>query len=137
MLNMFLKSGNWPATPGEIIHCDVPYAMDSDDRDYLIDLKYSFQLYGQTLFGHRISTFAPNSFNTRPVAQSVASQYPSGSQVNVYYNPSDPSQTCLESAKGTSPKLFRAIKILWATVSILLLIIVTLFRHPEVRALIF
>jgi hypothetical protein len=93
------QSESWPSTEGEIAHSAVLYQTDTaPDRSiatYKADVAYRYEVKGASYTSSRISVVDFASTSNR--AQQIAQRYPDKSRIQVYYNPSDPSESVLET----------------------------------------
>ena len=91
-------SASWPSTEGEIAHSAVLYQTDTTANHgtatYKADIAYRYKVAGASYSSSRISLVDFASTSNR--AQSIAQRYPDKARVQVYYNPSDPTDAILE-----------------------------------------
>jgi hypothetical protein len=103
-------SESWPLVTGKIITSRIGSStthssrggaskMSSSDTDYSVELRYIYEVEGQTYQGHRLR-FGSNSHDKRSDAQKEQRQFPEGKKVPVYYNPEKPGRSVL--VRGTS-----------------------------------
>ena len=94
----------WPTTTGRIISSEVEGKWETSNGDstymYSPRIEYTYEVSGVQYTGDRfrqveISTTGPGN------AESVVSQFPVGSEVEVYYRPSNPSKSMLGRAAFT------------------------------------
>jgi len=91
---------SWPKAKGTITASEVvqPKALikegskDADQFD--VSVQYEFRAGGQLHFGSAVSS--PRYFYGKPEADRIASRYPAGATVTVYYNPEDYRECYLE-----------------------------------------
>jgi len=100
-------SQRWPATTGKITNAQVEYSSsidtEGDSRDsYSPRVSYEYQALGQTYTGTKISFGFSKSYGSRRQAEDELARYPLGSQVTVYYDPSNPAEAVLERKAGGS-----------------------------------
>ncbi len=98
-------SQGWPATTGTVTEARVTYSTqtdtDGDSSDsYFPQVSYTYQALGQEYAGHKISFGFAKAHNSRRQAENELARYPLGSQVTVYYNPSNPAEAVLERKAG-------------------------------------
>jgi hypothetical protein len=80
----------WPATPGTIVDSRLITKMDSEgDESIEASITYAYTVGGSALQGSRIKIGASS-------ARSMVQQYPTGADVQVYYDPAKPSSAVLE-----------------------------------------
>ncbi|MBN1371929.1 MAG: DUF3592 domain-containing protein [Anaerolineaceae bacterium] len=90
----------WSTTPGTILESTVRESRSSDDdrpSTYYAQVNYSYQVMGQAYQGKNIHIGARNT-GPHSKAQAIASRYPAGSSVTVYYDPANPADAVLERA---------------------------------------
>jgi hypothetical protein len=100
-------SQGWPATTGKITDAHVSYSsgMDSDGDStdsYSACVSYEYQVLGQLYTGTKISFGFAKAHNSRGQAENDLARYPLGSQVTIYYDPSNPTEAVLERKAGNS-----------------------------------
>jgi hypothetical protein len=93
----------WPSTSGQILTANVDEEerrdRDSDGRTrtrytYTPRISYAYTIQGVEYTGHRIR--ADDSGGDRDKAFDTINDFPVGSIVNVYYDPSDPGSSVLK-----------------------------------------
>ena len=93
------QSESWPSVEGEIAHSAVLYQTDARATDYRsaykADISYRYKVNGRSYSSSNISHLDFSTSSTGR-AQSIVQQYPDKSTVQVYYNPSNPSEAVLE-----------------------------------------
>jgi hypothetical protein len=98
----------WPSTSGQILTANVDEEerrdRDSDGRirtryTYTPRISYAYTIQGVEYTGHRIR--ADDSGGDRDKAFDTINDFPVGSIVNVYYDPSDPGSSVLK--QGADP----------------------------------
>jgi len=95
------QSKNWLSTNGKIISSDLDAHISTDDdgyqtTTYLAKVNFTYEVSGRTYKSDRVNfDYGMRTSNVRK-PQSVVEQYPSGSDVTVYYDPEDPQQSVLE-----------------------------------------
>jgi hypothetical protein len=93
------ESASWPSVEGEIAHSAVLYQPDTtsttgNTATYKADIAYRYKVNGANYSSSKISLLDLASTPGR--AQSIVQRYPDQSTVQVYYNPSNPSEAALE-----------------------------------------
>lgn len=101
-----ISSFSWPSVFGEITSRRlVSQRFKEYDGDYYTKtegyLKYSYMVEGRDYSG-----FAVNALEEISCPESTARKYPQGREVEVYYNPRNPSQAVLEPGFVISGKAF-------------------------------
>lgn len=93
------ESESWPFTEGEVVANDVRID-EIDDEDftrvrYIPQVRFEYQVDGQSYTGKRISYGSDPSFNSRQKALDFLNQFPVGNPVRVFYNPEKPQEAVL------------------------------------------
>jgi hypothetical protein len=83
----------WPATTGTVVTSMLESRSSEDGYTNYPVVVYTYQLMGQT---YQSRTIAPGMEVGGTGAGQVISRYPLGSQVQVFYNPQNPSDAVLE-----------------------------------------
>lgn len=95
------QSKNWLSTNGKIISSDLDAQISTDDdgyqtTTYLAKVFFTYEVNGNSYESDRVNfDYGMRTSNVRK-PQSVVEQYPTGSDVTVYYDPEDPQQSVLE-----------------------------------------
>lgn len=98
-------SQNWPSTAGQITDARVSHSTRTDsDGDttttYTPHVEYVYQVGGQEYRGKNITFGFTQGYGSPGKAQEALARYPVGSQVSVYYDPSQPGESVLERKAG-------------------------------------
>jgi hypothetical protein len=109
------KSNSWVAIEGEIIESTVKSQRDSDGRNYSPAVRYSFRIGGHDYVGTRVFFGDRYSERDTAYANKYVAQYPAGSKVTVYYNPTEPSSAVLQRGAFKKTYLFLAFGIGFAS----------------------
>lgn len=96
-------SENWPSVTGQVIYTDVDRvhrmsgssSSSGSEYRYVPEVQYEYQVEGARYEGDRIA-FGSTRERSRFRAQDVVDRYPIASDVNVHYDPSNPSNSVLE-----------------------------------------
>ncbi len=111
-----LKTNDWPAAAGRIVESKIVESKiverkvdgssgrrrtRSSDRDYTVDVRYSYEVEGQKFEGDRLR-YGNESHDSRASAMEEQSLFASGKEVQVYYDPKTPSQSVLIKGIGLS-----------------------------------
>jgi hypothetical protein len=106
-----LKTNDWPAAAGRIVESKiVEKKVDGSsgrrrsrisDRDYTVDVRYSYEVEGQKFEGDRLR-YGNESHDSRASAMEEQSLFAPGKEVQVYYDPKTPSQSVLIKGIGLS-----------------------------------
>lgn len=95
------QSKNWLSTNGKIISSDLDAQISTDDdgyqtTTYLAKVFFTYEVNGNSYESDRVNfDYGMRTSNVRK-PQSVVEQYPTGSDVTVYYDPENPQQSVLE-----------------------------------------
>ncbi|MBK1834783.1 DUF3592 domain-containing protein [Roseibacillus ishigakijimensis] len=89
------ESVDWLSTNGEIIHSEIEVDSDSEGTSYGADIRYRYQVKDLELEGDRV-TFGDYSSSSRERANTIVRRHPVGAQVEVFFDPAEPSQAVLE-----------------------------------------
>ena len=104
------KTKDWPASQGKIIESEIETRSSSSprhgrtsrrDTDYSVRIRYSYEVAGQKLEGQRLQ-YGYKSHDERSSAKQEQSRYPSGKEVQVFYDPKNPKSSVLLKGSGTS-----------------------------------
>ena len=106
-----LKTNDWPAAAGRIVESKiVEKKVDGSsggrrsrisDRDYTVDVRYSYEVEGQKFEGDRLR-YGNESHDSRASAEDGQLLYSPGKAVQVYYDPTAPSRSVLIKGIGLS-----------------------------------
>lgn len=88
------RTQNWTATSGSVISSEVCYRRGIKSDSYSPRIVYRYAVDGKEYESREI-TYGFTEGSKDEAAEKVA-QYPAGSEVKVFYNPSSPGQACLE-----------------------------------------
>jgi hypothetical protein len=100
---------NWPTTAGRIIRSEITTTVQQHRRpnrprgDYDVTMYVPRIVYAYEAGGHSFQSDGigwSTSANRRSVAEKQVKRYPLQSQVQVFYNPDDPSQATLSPSVG-------------------------------------
>jgi len=88
---------DWASTMGMVTMSTVQIRRTGRSRSEVPFIMYQFQVNGSPYTGQTIKT-GEQFFNVRVLgdAQKTIARYPVGTQVMVYYNPSNPQESALE-----------------------------------------
>lgn len=90
----------WPGTPGRITKSEVARNASGDSTTYYPSLRYEYAVSGKPYTGNRIS-FRNGETVRRVSSQRIVDRYPAGMQVEVFYDPKQPTVAVLDR-KGPS-----------------------------------
>ena len=91
-----LGTGDWPETEGVITSSEV-YTSESSEggTNYCLDISYEYTVDNVNYTGYRVSFSSEDSCDSW--SQNADDDYPEGKTISVYYDPSDPSESVLET----------------------------------------
>ncbi len=106
-----LKTNDWPAAAGKIVDSKIVESevsgssgrrkTSSSDRDYTVDVRYSYEVEGRKLEGDRLR-YGNESHDSRASAMEEQSRFAPGKEVQVYYDPKTPNRSVLIKGIGLS-----------------------------------
>lgn len=101
------RSKTWQATEGVTVSAGViGHAKNSGSSgSYSVDVRYTYQVDGQTYQSDRIAFNGARQYNSKSKAQTAIADYSAGNVVTVYYNPDDPAISVLQP--GSSWQAYR------------------------------
>lgn len=119
-------SRSWPSTMGRVLSASVEARTSTSSEggtstSYYPVVLYEYQVNGQTYRNNRL-TLGSQMGSGSGWAQGRAAQYPTGSIVQVYYNPENPLDSTLEQRAPASNIFF-----IIALVIIIILVVTVLF----------
>ena len=88
------KSVSWPSVKGKISYARVHSSRSNGKQKYMPTVKYSYSVNGKSYAGKRI-TASDDYKQTRSSAADILKNYPVGSVVPVYYDPTAPETSLL------------------------------------------
>ena len=91
-----IKSVQWPYVTGQIITSYISESSDDDGTTYGADIHYTYVVNDREYTGTRVSHGDISTSDSRDAGKIVA-RYPAEKNVKVYYDPSDPQQSVLET----------------------------------------
>ena len=91
-----LGTGDWPETEGVITSSEV-YTSESSEggSSFCLDISYEYTVDNVNYTGYRVSYSSEDSCDSW--SQNADDDYPEGKIIPVYYDPSDPSESVLET----------------------------------------
>ena len=127
--NMLAKanaSSSWPSVKGKVIASDVKKSTSSRKRgkrrskstSYRAIIKYEYTVAETKHVGDQIS-FGGSS-TSMSAAREVANRYPTGAEVDVYYDPEDQEEAVLEAGKSLSTYVPLGVGLVFALLGTLL-----------------
>ena len=91
-----LGTGDWPETEGVVTSSEV-YTSESSEggTTYCLDISYEYTVDNVNYTGYRVSYSSEDSCDSW--SQNADDDYPEGKTIPVYYDPSDPGESVLET----------------------------------------
>jgi len=85
-------SKSWPSVPGKVVSCEISTGESSSDSSqsittYTPKVAYEFVINGETVRSKRIKFGGVPRTTNLAKARAIASQYPVGGSVTVFYDP--------------------------------------------------
>jgi hypothetical protein len=97
------KARRWPVAVGRVLESRVVESRDNDNHSYSPVIRYEYAV-GQTVYtGNRLSF--GNMGASEAWAEKIVAKYPSGSDVQVHYDPGEPTNALLEVRAATATLL--------------------------------
>lgn len=93
------ESLEWPEVPGVITDARVVRDTSSDGEVYSAQIEYRYHVEGKEYQSERRS-FAEYRSSNRGTHEAIATRYPRGEMVRVFYNPDSPDQAVLEPGRS-------------------------------------
>lgn len=93
-----VNAQQWPRTPGHVVRSWVGTRRKQKGRPhYYIGVEYAYRVADKDYTGKRVSFGGTPMFNSKSTAETTAgTRYPAGMNLNVYYDPQDPSKAILD-----------------------------------------
>lgn len=92
-----LRTYRWPTTTGVVRGQGVNSSSSSEgSTSYSPELRYEYEVGGDTYVSSRIAVGSGPSFNSRSGAREWLEDYPTDSEVTVHYNPDSPDRSVLQ-----------------------------------------
>ena len=88
-----LRVARWPTTLGTVTTAQVVHSADDGGQYASIAVTYRYTIGGKTYFGHRVRFGGASYIDCK---QGVPPKYQRGSDVEVRYDPRNPSESALE-----------------------------------------
>ena len=128
--NKARKSTSWPAVPGRILNASVDRVRERDrDSDgdvsietkYKVDISYQYTVEGKQYIGNRIQFGLPDRMSSSVRAYRIVNQYPQGTEVDVYVDPSQLSNSVLQPGVKLSTLLAPAFGLVFAIAGMIMM----------------
>jgi hypothetical protein len=122
-------SSSWPTAQGNVISSDVSYSSNADGGEsYSPEVIYQYTVNDQHYESHTIK-FGENSYSSRRKAEGIASSYPVGKEVTVYYDPQNPERSVLEPGVSGGSYIVLGIGVLFGLIGLVAVPLVVIFRQ--------
>ena len=130
-------SSSWYHAQGTVLssQVDTEEHTDSNGRTtytYIPAIKYQYNVDSTTFTAHQVQ-FSANQYNYFGDAERIVSQYPTGSDVTVYYAPDDHSHSVLLPGVAGSSFIGMGVGILFAAIGVVLLVVIFKYLMPATR----
>jgi hypothetical protein len=108
------ESKSWPTTTGRILMSQIESRRSRSGSSgysttFYPQIMYEYDLGGQRFQSNQINRGVMLSYGMTSMAQQKTMQYPVGSNVLVYYNPMNPSESVLETGASGGSKILMGI----------------------------
>ena len=123
------SSSNWPSTTGTIIRSDLgsrTISKQSSDRTlYWAEVEYEFEVNGGQYQSNHIRLdglrSGPHVGTGVDHASKILANYPVGAEVNVFYDPNNPSKATLEAGFSSTNLLIPSFSLVLTMIGLFLL----------------
>ena len=85
----------WPSVKG-LVTTSVVKRSGGKNRVYRAKIRYTYSVHGHEFTGRRYALGGELDTSNRARAEARCAKYPEGSEPEVYYDPSNPKDACLE-----------------------------------------
>lgn len=90
------QAAQWPSTRGTVESAEVYVVEGSQGAHWRPQVTYSYAVHGQLVTATRVSLGKARFFDNAQDAQTYAARYPARSEVTVFYNPAEVTESVLE-----------------------------------------
>ena len=105
------KTSTWPSTAGVIEQDRLKNEINIQDVYWNSNTAYSYTVNEKSCFGYQIFPF-PYSHSIPFTKSRFFHKYKQGKKVEVFYNPANPEESCLETGSTLSMNLVFIIKLI-------------------------
>ena len=117
------QAASWPSTAGKIVSSEVDWRQmrggDSSDRkEYRAIVRYEYLVAGSVHHAQQLRFPNPGYGGGEQQARDIVQRYPAGQAVQVFYNPQNPEEACLEPGKHWTVWLGQAMAALIALIGL-------------------
>ena len=107
-----MRVADWPTTPGTITQISVDEKSDGDGSTYKVNVQYTYTVDGVAHEGSRLA-FGYDESNDREAHDEIYQKLKDARMVDVRYNPSNPSESCLSFGIHRSIQMTLAFGVMW------------------------
>lgn len=101
------NSKDWSEVTGTINNIQIKtISFTSGNIDYKVELDYEFLYKDKKYTGSKLYPIIPNIFRQKKDAEKILNNYKSNSETTIYFDPENPKNSCLISAKSFSANKF-------------------------------
>ncbi|NTS75659.1 DUF3592 domain-containing protein [Catenovulum sp. SM1970] len=129
------SSDNWQQAQAELEFIDferVSTYNQSSDRDvneYLIKLRYQYQVQGQQYSGDQVYAGLGNAFSKQKMAEQLVAQYQGKQQITIFFNPQQPSKSALKQANLSNTAMIWLLVTIWGIGALIIFAYNKFFAH--------
>lgn len=121
------QASAWPSVVGKIVSSEVDWRHarggdSSDRREYRAVVRYEYHVAGRIHRAERLRFPNPGYGSSDQQALEIVQRYPAGQVVQVFYDPQNSEEACLEPGKHWSAWLAQAVGALVVLVGLWLLL---------------
>jgi hypothetical protein len=124
------QAAQWPSTLGTVESTEVYAVEGSQGAHWRPQVTYSYAVHGQLVTATRVSLGKARFFQDAQRAQAYAARYPARSEVTVFYNPAEVTESVLET---DTPRSVHANVAFGVTLACLGPMLLALFGFPRYR----
>jgi hypothetical protein len=112
------EAKKWPHQPGTIVSTELRSDPISKRPRYFVVPHYKFNVDGREFEGETLSFTADSE--SKDLAEEERAKYPDGTKVEVYFDPKEPTKSCLLPGAGEeSAELMMAFSLLLAVLGVI------------------
>lgn len=120
LFHMFedVEAKKWPHRPGTIISTELRSDLISKRPRFFVVPHYKFKVDGRDFEGETLSFTADSE--SKDLAEEERAKYPDGAKVEVYFDPKEPTKSCLLPGAGEEhAELMMAFSVLLAVLGVI------------------
>jgi hypothetical protein len=91
-------SSSWPSVAGTVEKCEIRQIVKTRSTQYKVAMVYSYQVEQKRYSGERFNT-RENYLSGEEDAKRVAASFAPGAECRIFYDPSDPAQSVIETGR--------------------------------------